>query len=137
MHCHPSFLDSYKMGKTVELFVFLFDRNILFFKRPFLALDFFLFFYFFFVRRSMVIYIFFIFFLFLTNAFYCYPTPNIKCFNSKGTPIFTFWRTVPRFRVWNSSESEWVQSLGAADKCKRTEKERSQAIIQVPSTNRK
>ena len=29
--------------------------------------------------------------------------------------FLTFWRTVPRFRVWSSSESECVQSLGAAD----------------------
>jgi len=35
--------------------------------------------------------------------------------------FLTFWKTVPRFRVWSSSESEvlqsltWVQSLSAAD----------------------
>jgi len=50
--------------------------------------------------------------------------------------FLTFWKTVPRFRVWSSSESDWVQSLSAAE-YKRTEKERTQAIIQVPSTNRK
>ena len=40
-------------------------------------------------------------------------------------------------RLSNSSESEWVQSLSAVDKCKRVEKERTQTVIQVPSTNRK
>ena len=39
--------------------------------------------------------------------------------------------------LFPGSESEIVQSLSAADKCKRTEKERTQAIRQVPSTNRK
>jgi len=38
--------------------------------------------------------------------------------------------------LFSGSESEVIQSL-SADKCKRTEKERTQAIIQVPSTNRK
>ena len=46
-------------------------------------------------------------------------------------------------KLFLDSESEvvqsltWVQSLSAADNSKRTEKERTQAIIQVPSTNRK
>jgi len=46
-------------------------------------------------------------------------------------------------RLFPDSESEivqsltWDQSLSAADNSKRTEKERTQAIIQVPSTNRK
>jgi len=40
-------------------------------------------------------------------------------------------------KLFPDSESEIVQSLSAADKCKRTEKERTQTIIQVPSTNRK
>jgi len=40
-------------------------------------------------------------------------------------------------KLFPDSESEIVQSLSAADKCKRTEKERTQAIIQVPSTNQK
>ena len=46
-------------------------------------------------------------------------------------------------KLFPDSESEIVQSLtrvqslSAADKYKRTEKERTQAIIQVPSTNRK
>ena len=46
-------------------------------------------------------------------------------------------------KLFPDSESEivqsltWVQSLSAADKGKKTEKERTQAIIQVPSTNRK
>jgi len=34
------------------------------------------------------------------------------------TSSFTFYITVLRFRVWSSSESEWVQSLCAADKVK-------------------
>jgi len=40
-------------------------------------------------------------------------------------------------KLFLDSESKIVQSLSAADKGKRTEKERTQAIIQVPSTNRK
>ena len=40
-------------------------------------------------------------------------------------------------RLFPDSESEIVQSLSVADKIKRTEKERTQAIIQVPSINRK
>jgi len=46
-------------------------------------------------------------------------------------------------KLFPDSESEIVQSLtrvqslSAANKSKRTEKERTQAIIQVPSTNRK
>jgi len=46
-------------------------------------------------------------------------------------------------KLFPDSESEvvqsltWVQSVSAADKSKRIEKERTQAIIQVPSTNRK
>ena len=40
-------------------------------------------------------------------------------------------------KLFPDSESEIVQSLSAADNSKRTEKERTQAIIQVPSTNRK
>jgi len=40
-------------------------------------------------------------------------------------------------KLFPDSESEIVQSYSAADKSKRTEKERTQAIIQVPSTNRK
>jgi len=46
-------------------------------------------------------------------------------------------------KLFPDSESEivqsltWVQSLSAADKGKRTKKERTQAIIQVPSTNQK
>ena len=40
-------------------------------------------------------------------------------------------------RLFPDSESEIVQSLSVADKIKRTEKERTQATIQVPSINRK
>jgi len=68
MNYQPSFLESDKVGKTIELFIFLFltEKKI---KRPnflmFLPLDFFLFFYFF-VCRPMAIYI-FSFFLLLIN----------------------------------------------------------------------
>jgi len=40
-------------------------------------------------------------------------------------------------KLFPDSESEVVQSLRVADNSKRIEKERTQAIIQVPSTNRK
>ena len=40
-------------------------------------------------------------------------------------------------KLFPDLESEIVQSLSAVDNSKRTEKERTQAIIQVPSTNRK
>ena len=40
-------------------------------------------------------------------------------------------------KLFPDSESEVVQSLSAADNSKRIEKETTQAIIQVPSTNRK
>ena len=38
------------------------------------------------------------------------------------TSSLTFWITVLRFRVWSNSESEWVQSLCAADNCKEQKK---------------
>jgi len=51
------------------------------------------------------------------------------------TSSFTFWRTVLRFRVWSSSESEWVQSLCAADKCKEQKKrEHKQLYKFLPQT---
>jgi len=39
--------------------------------------------------------------------------------------------------LFPDSESEIVQSLSASDKSNKTMKERTQAIIQVPFTNRK
>ena len=51
------------------------------------------------------------------------------------TSSFVFWRTVLRFRVWSSSESEWVQSLCAADKCKEQKKrEHKQLFRFLPQT---
>jgi len=51
------------------------------------------------------------------------------------TSSFTFWRTVLRFRVWSSSESEWVQSLCAADKWKeQRKKEHKQLYRFLPQT---
>jgi len=51
------------------------------------------------------------------------------------TSSVTFWRTVLRFRVWSSSESEWVQSLCAADKCKeQRKKEHKQLYRFLPQT---
>jgi len=51
------------------------------------------------------------------------------------TSSFTFWRIVLRFRVWSSSESEWVQSLCAADKCKeQKKKEQKQLYRFLPQT---
>ena len=44
------------------------------------------------------------------------------------TSSFTFWRTVLRFRVWISSESEWVQSLCAADKYKEQKKKQHKQL---------
>jgi len=59
-----------------------------------------------------------------------------KCHNLfLKTSSFTFWRTVLRFRVWSSSESEWVQSLCAADKCKEQRKrEHKQLYRFLPQT---
>jgi len=49
--------------------------------------------------------------------------------------FLTFWKTVLRFRVWNSSESEWVQSLSAADKWKeQRKKEHKQLYRFLPQT---
>jgi len=49
--------------------------------------------------------------------------------------FLTFWRTVLRFRVWSSSESEWVQSLCAADKWKeQRKKEHKQLYRFLPQT---
>jgi len=51
------------------------------------------------------------------------------------TSSFTFWRTVLRFRVWSSLESELVQSLCAADKCKeQRKKEHKQLYRFLPQT---
>jgi len=51
------------------------------------------------------------------------------------TSSLTFWRTVLRFRVWSSSESEWVQSLCAANKCKeQMKKEHKQLYRFLPQT---
>jgi len=51
------------------------------------------------------------------------------------TSSFTFWRTVLKFRVWSSSESEWVQSRCAADKCKEQKKrEHKQLYRFLPQT---
>jgi len=51
------------------------------------------------------------------------------------TSSFTFWWTVLRFRVWSSSESEWDQSLCAADKCKELrKKEHKQLYRFLPQT---
>ena len=59
-----------------------------------------------------------------------------KCHNLfLKTSSFTFWRTVLRFRVWSRSESEWVQSLCAADKCKEQRKrEHKQLYRFLPQT---
>ena len=49
--------------------------------------------------------------------------------------FLTFWRTVLRFRVWSSSESEWVQSLSAADKWReQRKKEHKQLYRFLPQT---
>jgi len=51
------------------------------------------------------------------------------------TSSFAFWGTVLRFRVWSSSDSKWVQSLCAADKCKeQKKKEHKQLYRFLPQT---
>ena len=60
--------------------------------------------------------------------------------NQGGGGWIVFSKTFLSYVLKNCSQIQsltWVQSLSAADKGKRTEKERTQAIIQVLSTNRK
>ena len=54
---------------------------------------------------------------------------------SKTSFFLTFWRTVLRFRVWSNSESEWVQSLGAADKVREQRKKEHKQLYRFLPQN--